>query len=236
MAEVDGSVGRVLDELTACGLECDTLVIFTSDNGPWLSYGDHAGSAGRLREGKGTAFEGGFRVPAIVRWPGRIPAGTTCDELASTIDLLPTIADLIGASRPPHPIDGKNIWDLMRGAAGAVSPHEAFLMYYENGQLQAIRDRRWKLHFPHGYRSLDGKPGGRGGVPADYQARTIESSLFDLKRDVGETTDVAASHPEVVQRLQESAERGRQELGDTLTGVTGSAARPAAAPAGRTGG
>ncbi len=164
IAEIDGSVGRVLAALKEHGLDDRTLVIFTSDNGPWLSYGDHAGSAGPLREGKGTSFEGGVREPFVARWPGHIPAGTVCREPAMTIDLLPTFARLAGADLPAdRPIDGRDIWPLLSGRPGARSPHEA-LYFYWGRDLQAVRSGRWKLHLPHKYRSLKDRPGS-GGKP-----------------------------------------------------------------------
>ncbi len=225
--EVDWSVGQILGEIKRQGLDEETLVIFTSDNGPWLSYGDHAGSAGPLREGKGTEFEGGIREPTVMRWPGKIPPGTTCDELASTIDVLPTVAAIIGAKLPDHTIDGKDIRPLMFGKPGAKSPHEAFYCYYSGGQLQAVRDRRWKLHFPHSYRTMAGKPGGKGGIPNPYSQAKIELSLFDLKNDVGEQHNVIDQHPEIVARLQKYAEAAREDLGDRLKKRKGQGARPA---------
>jgi arylsulfatase A len=215
--EVDWSVGQILDALRRNGLDEKTLVLFTSDNGPWLSYGDRAGSAKPLREGKGTMFEGGCREPTLMRWPGKIPAGTVCDELASSIDILPTVAALIGASLPTHKIDGKDIRPLMFAEPGAKSPHAVFACYYGGGQLQAVRDRRWKLHFPHGYRTMAGRPGGTGGRPTKYSQAKIGLALFDLKNDVGETTDVADQHPDVVARLKKLAEPIREDLGDKLT-------------------
>lgn len=225
--EVDWSVGQILDALARTGVDDDTLVIFTSDNGPWLSYGDHAGSTGALREGKGTMFEGGIREPTLMRWPGRIPAGTTCDEFCATIDVLPTVAKLIGAELPDHKIDGHDITPLMFGTEGATSPHEAFYCYYAGGQLQAVRDARWKLHLPHQYRTMAGRPGGTDGSPNDYSQARIGLELFDLKNDPGETTDVAADHPEVVERLQRYVQAAREDLGDRLTGAKGSGIRPA---------
>lgn len=224
--EVDWSVGQILNALKQHGIDDNTLVVFTSDNGPWLSYGDHAGSAVPLREGKGTMFEGGYREPTLMWWPGKIPAGTTCDELASTIDLLPTIAALIDADLPDHKIDGKDIRPLMFGEEGAVSPHEAFACYYAGGQLQAIRDRRFKLHFPHRYRTLAGREGGSGGQPVAYQQAKIGNALFDLKNDVGETTNVADQFPDVVARLEAAAEKYREDLGDSLNKRSGSGRRP----------
>jgi arylsulfatase A-like enzyme len=224
--EIDWSVGQILEALQRYDLDGDTLVIFTSDNGPWLSYGDHAGSAGPLREGKGTSFEGGVREPTLMRWPGKIPPGSVCSELASTIDLLPTVAALIGAELPAHPIDGHDLRPLLWAEPGARSPHESFYYYYGGGQLQAVRDRRWKLHFPHDYRTLAGRPGGTGGTPASYQQGRIGQQLFDLHEDVGETTDVSAQHPDVVARLMRVAARARTDLGDGR-GHAGTGIRPA---------
>lgn len=222
--EVDWSVGRILDTIRRLGLERQTMVIFTSDNGPWLSYGDHAGSAGPLREGKGTMFDGGCRVPAVMWWPGRIPAGTRCSEPAMTIDILPTIARLVGARLPEHPIDGKDIWPLLAGEPGARSPQEAYYFYWGQ-ELQAVRMGRWKLHFPHTYRTLAGRPGGSGGKPAPYEEARIELSLFDLAADVGETTNVADRHPDVVARIRKLADKIRAELGDSATGQKGAGVR-----------
>ncbi len=224
MMEIDWSVGQILDTLRRLKLDDNTLVIFTADNGPWLSYGDHAGSAGPLREGKGTMFDGGCRESCIMWWPGTIPAGTRCTEPAMTIDILPTVARLIGADLPDHPIDGKDIWPLIDGTPGATSPQEAYYFYYGR-QLQAIRSGRWKLHFPHSYRTLAGRPGGRNGLPAKYSQAHIGLSLFDLQTDIGETTNVADAHPDVVERLSKLAEAMRHELGDQNR--PGTAIRPA---------
>lgn len=227
MMEVDWSVGQIMQALEETGVADNTLVVFTSDNGPWLSYGNHAGSAQPLREGKGTMFEGGYRVPTLMKWPGRIPAGSQCDELASTIDLLPTIVRLVGARLPENKIDGKDISLLMSGEPGAESPHEAFCCFYGGGQLQAVRDRRWKLHFPHQYRTMDGQDPGGEGRPGRYRQASIGFELFDLKNDVGETVNVADQHPQVVERLQRHAAQARRELGDKLTEARGSEIRPA---------
>jgi len=224
MMEIDWSVGQILDTLKRLDLDQHTLVIFCSDNGPWLSYGDHAGSAKPLREGKGTTFDGGQREPTIMRWPGKIPAGTACREFASTIDLLPTIARLAGAELPPHRIDGKDIWPLMSGQPGAKSPHEAFY-FYRGWALEAVRSGKWKLHLPHAYRTLGGRKGGTGGRPVPYQQAKIGLALFDLESDIGETTNVAAQHPDVVERLVSLAEKMRRDLGDSAKNMTGSGRR-----------
>jgi arylsulfatase A-like enzyme len=222
--EIDWSVGQILDAIRRNDLDEHTLVVFTSDNGPWLSYGDHAGSAGPLREGKGTTFDGGQREPTLMRWPGRIPAGTSCAEPAMTIDLLPTIAALTGASLPDHPIDGLDISDLVLGEPGAESPHDA-LYFYWGRELQAVRSGPWKLHFPHAYRSLEGE-GGTGGRPSPYVQRETDLALFNLRDDIGESLDVKADHPEVVTRLEGLADRARAELGDSATDRQGSGVRP----------
>jgi arylsulfatase A len=226
--EIDWSVGQVLQALKANGLERDTLVIFATDNGPWLSYGDHAGSAGPLREGKGTCWEGGVRVPCIMRWPGQIPAGTSSAAMLMTIDLLPTIAHLVGAELPKQKIDGLDVWPLLSGKPGAKNPHEYYLFYYENNQLQAVTsgDGRWKLQLPHKYSSLEGHERGHGGQPVKYESKKIEQpELYELTTDIGETTNVAAKHPDIVQRLLAFAEYGREELGDSLTKRVGSGVR-----------
>ncbi|MGE0130271.1 MAG: sulfatase [Blastocatellales bacterium] len=211
--EIDWSVGQVLDTLKRLKLDNDTLVIFTSDNGPWLSYGDHAGSAKPLREGKGTAFEGGQREPFIARWPGKIPAGVVNRQPAMTIDLLPTLAKLAGAEAPKN-IDGLDIWPLLANKRNARSPHDA-LYFYWGRELHAVRSGKWKLHLPHPYQHLE--IAGGGGKPGRYVRQEIGLSLFDLEKDIGETTNVADQNPEVVKRLMIFVERAREDLGDALT-------------------
>ena len=226
--EIDWSVGEILRALERHQLDEHTLVIFTSDNGPWLSYGNHAGSAGPLREGKGTCWEGGTREPCLMRWLGKIPAGSTCDDMLMTIDLVPTIAKLIGAELPKHKIDGLDVWPLISGKPGAKNPHDAYFFWYETNQLQAATtgDGRWKLQLPHTYRTLADRPGGNGGVPAKYEQRKIETpELFDLQNDIGETTNVADQHRDIVERLLEQVEQAREDLGDSLTKRTGKGVR-----------
>jgi len=225
MMEVDWSVGQILDALRANKVDDETLVIFTADNGPWLSYGDHAGTVGPLREGKGTMFDGGCRESTIMWWPGTVPAGTTCGEPAMTIDILPTVAELCGGKLPEHKIDGKSILPLVKGEPDAKSPHEAYFMYYGK-ELQAVRMGKWKLHFPHGYRTLDGRPGGTGGIPTNYSEARIDLALFDLESDIGETTNVAEQHPRIVARIKQLAAAMRADLGDSRTKQEGSGVRP----------
>ena len=212
MMEVDWSAGQILGTLRKHKLDKNTLVIFTADNGPWLSYGDHAGSAGPLREGKGTMFDGGCRESTLMWWPGTVPAGSVCKTPAMTIDILPTVAELIGAKLPKHKIDGKSIVNLIKSTSDK-SPQEAYY-FYMGRQLQAIRMGNWKLHFPHGYRTMAGKPGGKGGIPTKYSQARIGVSLFDLDKDIGETTDVKETHPEILAKMQQLGEAMRTELGD----------------------
>jgi len=215
--EIDWSVGQIVATLERLDLRRRTLVIFTTDNGPWINYGDHAGSALPLREAKGTMFDGGCRTPCIMSWPGTIPSGATCTELAATIDILPTICSIIGADLPVRPIDGKNIGPLMLAKSGARTPHEAYYFYYAN-ELQAIRSGNWKLHFEHGYRTLNGRTGGTGGQPVKYDQARIGLSLFDLSTDIGESTDVKDDHPDVVELLVRMADGMRARLGDRNEG------------------
>ena len=228
--EIDWSVGEVLAALKRNGLDERTWVIFTSDNGPWLSYGEHAGSAAPLREGKGTNWEGGTREPCIMRWPGKIPAGSVSGDMLMTIDLFPTMAKLIGADLPAHKIDGLDVWSIIAGAPGAKNPHDAYFFYYENNQLQAVLDGdgRWKLQLPHVWRTLAGQPAAKDGVPAKYEQRKLEQpELYDLENDVSETADVAEKNPDVVKRLEALAETAREDLGDALTNRKGAGVREA---------
>ena len=228
MLEIDWSIGRLMETLEKHGLTENTLFIYTSDNGPWLSYGDHAGSAGPLREGKGTSWEGGKRVACVMRWPAQIPAGTSSNAMLMTIDLLPTLATHIGAALPSHPIDGKDVLPLLTGPETTPNPHPFYAFYYAQNELQAIvsGDGQWKLVLPHGYRTLAGKPGGTGGIPTQYEsARIMEPELYQLSRDPGETSNVASAHPEVVAQLQAHAQTMRAELGDRLTQTPATTAR-----------
>lgn len=226
--EIDWSVGEVLAALQRYKLEQNTWVIFTCDNGPWLSYGNHAGSAAPLREGKGTNWEGGTREPCLMRWPGKIPKGRTSDAMFMSIDLFPTIAQRVGAKLPDHKIDGLDVWPLITGKKGARNPHEAYFYYYENGQLQAVAsgDGRWKLQLPHTYRTLSGRPGGTNGIPVKYDhVKVLSPELYDLQHDLGETRNVAAENPVIVQQLLGFAEQARADLGDTLTRRKGGGVR-----------
>ncbi len=228
MLEIDWSIGRLMDTLDQHSLTENTLFIFTSDNGPWLSYGEHAGSAGPLREGKGTSWEGGKRVACVMRWPGKIPPGSSSAAMLMTIDLLPTLAHHIGAELPAHPIDGRDVMPLLTGPDDTPNPHPYYAFYYAQNELQAIvtGDGQWKLILPHGYRTLAGRPGGTGGIPAKYeQTKVTEPELYHLSDDPSELTNVAAANPEIVARLQAHAADIRAQLGDRLTQTPATAAR-----------
>ncbi|MDR2233032.1 MAG: sulfatase [Tannerella sp.] len=226
MMEIDWSVGEIIKALEKNGIADNTLIVFTSDNGPWTNYGNHAGSSGGLREAKGTTFEGGQRVPCIMRWPGKIPAGTVCNQLASAIDLLPTLAQLCGAPLPSLKIDGLDISPLMFGNETA-KPREYFLYYYDRNSLKAVRNDRFKLVLPHIGRTYAGFLPGNDGQPGQVNERHQEYlSLYDLRRDPGERYDVQNQHPEVVAELMKIVEAARLDLGDELTGQEGTGRRP----------
>ncbi len=211
--EIDWSVGQINKTLEELGLEDNTLVVFTTDNGPWLIFGDHGGTAEPLREGKFTTFEGGMRTPCIMKWPGEVPKGTICDELTATIDLLPTIAAITGSELPKNKIDGNNILDLITGEKDAVSPTETYFYYY-GWELQAVRSGIWKLHLPHNYRAVvkdeNGNKYGRMNISSQ-----IELSLFNLEDDISEQNNIAAQNPDIVQDLLRKADAMKKELGNS---------------------
>ncbi|MDE0863222.1 MAG: sulfatase [Rubripirellula sp.] len=202
---IDAEVGRLLNTLDELKLTDNTYVIYTTDNGPWLQFKHHGGSAGPLREGKGTTFEGGQRVPCLIRGPG-IPAGTVCHELTGTIDILPTIAAITGKPLPTkNKIDGIEVSDLWMGKTDH-SPRSEFLHYTSQGNLEGLRQGKWKL--------LVKKPRQRrnqkNAAAVKPQTQTL---LFDLSRDIGEQSNLAEQHPDVVIRLQQRM----QELDNEIT-------------------
>ncbi len=197
--EIDWSVGQIMAKLQELGIDEQTMVLYTSDNGPWLAYGIDGGSAGPLRDGKSSVYEGGMRVPGIVRWPRRIPAGRRTAEIAANIDVLPTLALLAGASLPTdRVIDGKDLWPLMSGET-SESPHEYF--YYCDGSrpgappnVGAVRDRRWKLHLKR------------------QQGTLVGTELYDLEGDISEHRNRLADHPDIAARLERAARAFADEL------------------------
>ena len=223
--EIDFNVGRILDAIRKNGIEKKTYVLFTSDNGPWLIKNkdhadghlkrDHGGSAGPLRSGKVSTFEGGLRVPTILWGPDRVPAGTTCDKIASTLDVLPTFAALAGAKIPDgRVIDGEDITHLFHGEFGEANPDKAFF-YYLRVHLQAVRQGQWKLHLPREKEPIGAAPFSKNTHIAPSDRVGFEKPfLVDLNNDIGETTDVSDQHPDVVKRLLALAETMREDLGD----------------------
>lgn len=212
--EIDWSTGRILDTLRELKLDGRTLVLWTSDNGAPRRRPPQ-GSNRPLGGWGYTTREGGMRVPCVVRWPGRVPAGKTCDEVATTMDLLPTFAALAGADLPTdRTIDGHDIRSLLFGQDHAQSPYEAFF-YYHKGQLQAVRAGKWKLHLENDKRLVN----------LGNTRRPFQAELYDLEADIGETNNLAARHPDVVKRLTKLAEQARADLGDDNR--QGSGQRPA---------
>jgi arylsulfatase len=226
MMEVDWSVGEVMRTLRETGLEKNTLVIFTSDNGPWLSFGDHAGNTGGLREGKGTSWEGGQREPCIMRWPGIIPPGTVCNQIAATLDVFPTIAGFCGIPLPAAKIDGVDISSLLKNEPGA-NPRNEFVYYYRNNSLEGVRRGPWKLTVPHPSQTYKLYAPGHGGHPGKTAEVNVPLALYDLATDPGETQDVQALHPDIVSELQALVQKYRDELGDDITQTPCTECRPA---------
>lgn len=188
--EIDWSVGEILKTLKEEGLDENTLVIFASDNGPWTSKGDQGGSALPLRGQKNETFEGGFRVPMIAQWNGKIKAGVVTDKIASTIDILPTIAYLTGADLPEKKIDGKNMWPLLSGKEKAKSPHKKDgFYYYKDSKLEAVRKGDWKLRI----------------VGNDI-------ALYNLKDDISEQRNLASTYPKIVKKLKKMMLKFDKEL------------------------
>ena len=216
LMEIDWSVGEVMKTLKDCGLEEETLVIFTSDNGPWLNWGNHAGTCRGLREGKGCSFDGGQRVPCVMRWPKHIPASTACERFATTLDILPTLAKLAQVPLPERRIDGIDISRLLHNEPGD-SPRRNFYYYYKANDLEAVRRDNWKLVLPHNFRSYQGVTPGMDGKEGPYAKGTATLALYNLTTDMGEQTDVREKHPEIVTELERLVKEAREDLGDNLT-------------------
>ena len=220
MMEIDWSVGEIMKVLDKYGISGNTLVIFTSDNGPWLCFGDHAGSAAGLREGKGTSFEGGQRVPCIMRWPAVIPEGAICNKLAANMDIFPTIAAITSSTLPAAKTDGVNLLPLLRNDT-AAEPRKALYYYYERNSLEAIRMGWFKLVFPHKHVSYEGELPRNDGYPGPTHTATAAYALYDLRRDPGERYNVLSMYPAVVDSILKLADIARNDLGDALTNNPG---------------
>ncbi|MDR6762180.1 arylsulfatase [Flavobacterium sp. 2755] len=220
--EIDWSIGEILKTLDQEGLTKNTVVIVTSDNGPWLFFGDNAGSSGGFREGKSTTWEGGTRVPFLIRWPGKIESGTVNGSLITNMDLLPTIADITGAALPENKIDGLDFLSLLTGKTNK-GPRDTFYYYFGVGSnnLEAIRYKHWKLVFPHKSTSYNKNLPGKGGLRGKGAVVEVPLALYDLAHDPGEVRDVQELYPEIVAEIQKIAETAREDLGDDLTNKIG---------------
>ena len=220
ITEIDYSVGRVLDKIEESGLTENTIIVFTSDNGPWLSYGDHAGSSGIYREGKGTTWEGGVRVPSIIKFPyGLKPS--IIDEPVMAIDWMPTFANITRSKLSQNKIDGKDIWPLLSGEV-KQTPHQELYFYHRVNELHSIRMNNWKIQFSRTYRSLNGRAGGKDGIPVKYDMNLIEKNeLYNLKDDPQEKINVYDSFPEIAKKMEELGDKARIKLGDNLMGIKG---------------
>ena len=227
MMELDWSVGEILKTLRESGLEENTLVILTSDNGPWANYGNHAGSAAGLREAKATTFDGGNRIPCVMYWKGTITPATSCNKLTSNIDLFPTLAEISGASLPNHKIDGVSLVALLKGDKQA-NPRESFVYYFNKNDLEAITDGEYKLVFPHKYVTYGAYIPGNDGQPGRLTNLEIfHAEMYDLRRDPGERYNVITQYPLRAEKLMKIADQKREELGDDLTRVKGKERREA---------
>ena len=236
-------IAGILSGITGCSenipehdnSQPNIVLIFTDDLGygdigvfgatgfqtPHLDFGDHAGSSGGLREGKGTSWEGGQRVPALMKWPAVIPPGTVCAQLVSTIDLLPTFTEITGSYLPVKKIDGVSILPLLKGDL-ASSPRESFWYYYRQNSLEAVRWHNWKLVFAHPGRSYEDFEPGKDGMPGEINNNYLfETGLYDLRRDPGERYNLIEYYPEIVDKLEDIAEEARSDLDDDLTGSPG---------------
>jgi len=220
ISEIDWSIGRVMDVLDKNGLSGNTLLIVTSDNGPWLSFGDHAGSSGGLREGKGTAWDGGTRVPCLIRWPGKVAAGAVCSQLLTQMDILPTVITAAKADLPNQKIDGLNFLPLLTGKT-AVSPRELFYVYYDLNSLKLVRYKNWELVLPHRSQAYSQGTPGKDGKPGPTPIVDVPMVLYDLRHDPGTVYDVQKQYPDIVAEILRYADLAREDLGDDLTNKKG---------------
>ncbi|MAJ33940.1 MAG: arylsulfatase [Candidatus Marinimicrobia bacterium] len=218
--EIDWSVGQILNSLKENNIDKNTLIIFASDNGPWLNFGKWGGSAGPLREGKGTMWEGGARVPCIVRWPKKIKPKQVLSNIASTIDIFPTLAEIVGENKINKKIDGVSLLPLFEGEPNANPRNELF--YYYNEKLIAVRKDDWKLVFPHTYRSYENVEPGKNLYPGPYGKGEAGLELYNLDSDIGERDNLIEKYPLIVKELEKISDRARNILGDQLTDRIGS--------------
>jgi arylsulfatase len=218
MMEIDWSVGEIEKALQANGISGNTVFIFTTDNGPWLNFGNHGGSAGGLREGKTTSWEGGQRVPFIIKWPAKTPAGTICNKLGCAVDILPSFAKIAGTSLPELKIDGVDITELWKGNTDA-EPRDNILFYYGKNNLNGVRKGNWKLVLPHTWQSYNTEPGKDGNGGRRINMTVERPELYNMMRDPGEQFNVIEYYPEKAAEIMQLVEAARTELGDLNVGM-----------------
>ena len=199
MLEIDWSVGEINGALKKNGLDKNTILIMTSDNGPWISYGNHAGFT-PFREAKGTSFDGGVRSACIIKYPGHIEEGSTSSTAFCSIDLLPTLCQITGVPLPENEIDGKSVWELLQGKPGAEN-QRAYYAFSTGNRFEGVlsSDGRWKLHLPHPYRTLE--EAGFDGMAGKYIQASIDTVLYDMEEDPYEKVNVIRAHPEIAGEL-----------------------------------
>ncbi len=220
MMEIDWSLGQILDVLDRENLSENTVVMVMSDNGPWLHFGNNAGSTGGLREGKGTTFEGGTRVPCYIRWPKKIKPGYVSGELMTNMDILPTLSDITQSPLPKKLIDGKSFVPLLTGKQ-QTGPRELMYYYYNQNSLKGVRYKHWKLVLPHTSIGYEDGTIGKDGFPGKTKTIDVPLGLFNLAHDPGERYDLKDVHPDMVTEIMKYVEEARKDLGDDLTGREG---------------
>jgi len=210
LMEVDWSLGEIMRAVDEANLTEDTIILFTSDNGPWLIFGDHGGTSGPLSGGKKQTLEGGFRVPLVMRWPGKVPRDSVCSHFVTSLDLTPTLMNIVGGRTDDRLLDGRDVTPWWLGDQQATVAQKPFFYFWDH-ELQAVRWDHWKLRLDHiDTQAPDPDRIGYGGIRGGIKSVPRSQALFRLDQDPGETTDIAVDEPAMLNRLLELAEQGRQ--------------------------